>query len=99
VISVVAGKWALDVLRELADGELRHNELRRRLGTRPTALSMTLRRLAGAGLVERRVTSGTPPAVSYRVTPAARDLCGVLDLLAQWQAAHMPGNGAARPGW
>lgn len=65
-------KWSLPVARGLADGEDRFNGLKARLpGVTARALSMALHALQEAGLVERSVVDGHPPAPVYRLTPRA----------------------------
>ena len=66
-------KWSIPVLLELA-GERRFAELREALGVSPRALTLALKELAEAGLVERRVHDGFPPTSSYRLTRRAMSL-------------------------
>lgn len=73
-------KWSIPVLLELAP-ERRFAELREALGISPRALTLSLKELAEAGLVERRVHSGFPPSTSYRVTRRARSLTRVASQL------------------
>ena len=97
-LGLLAGKWILSVLRVLdRSGTRRHNQLRREIGANVSARSLdaTLRRMEADGLVERRVDPGTPPAVSYRLTPLARSLLAPLGELGRWGVAH-PRKPAAR---
>lgn len=66
-------KWSIPLLLELAD-ERRFAELRETLGVSPRALTLALKELGEAGLVERRVHHGFPPTSSYRLTRRARPL-------------------------
>ena len=66
-------KWSMPVLLELVR-ERRFVELRDALGVSPRALTLALKELADAGLVERRVHDDYPPSTSYRATPRARTL-------------------------
>lgn len=66
-------KWSLPVLLELAR-ERRFAELRSGLRVSPRALTLALKELAHAGLVERRVHDGFPPSTTYRLTVRARRL-------------------------
>jgi DNA-binding HxlR family transcriptional regulator len=74
-------KWSIPVLLEVVR-ERRFAELREALGVSPRALTLALKELAEAGLVERRVHSGFPPSTSYRVTPRARSLARAASRLA-----------------
>jgi DNA-binding HxlR family transcriptional regulator len=94
--SLVARKWALEVLRVLDErGPTRFNDLRRDTGAAGQPLKATLEALAWAGLVIRRVSGTSPPSVIYYLTPAARDLFPVLSSLAKWYRAHKPGHAEA----
>jgi DNA-binding HxlR family transcriptional regulator len=66
-------KWSLPVVLELAT-ERRFAELRTALRVSPRALTLALKDLAHAGLVERRVHDGFPPSTTYRLTGRARRL-------------------------
>lgn len=77
-------KWSLPVLHALARKPLRFSELKAALpGTTPRALSMALKELCAAGLVERRVLDGFPPRTEYALEQKARALAGLLDQLAR----------------
>jgi len=66
-------KWSLPILTRLVH-EQRFSELRRDLGTTPRALSLALKELTRAGLVERRVHDEFPPATTYAATSTGRPL-------------------------
>jgi DNA-binding HxlR family transcriptional regulator len=67
-------KWSLPVLAALAR-EARFGELRSTLApVTPRALTLALKALVRAGLVERRIHEAFPPATSYRLTPSGRPL-------------------------
>lgn len=73
LVDVGLKKWSVPVLLAL-ERERRFGELRDRLQASPRALTLALKELAEAGLVERRVHDGFPPSSSYRLTPRARKL-------------------------
>lgn len=66
-------KWSLPILARLGN-EQRFSELRRALGTTSRALSLALKELMRAGLVERRVHDEFPPATTYAATSTGRPL-------------------------
>jgi DNA-binding HxlR family transcriptional regulator len=73
--STLLCKWSLAALAALAAGHERFSALAGALGpVTPRALVLALRRLEGAGLVERAVYDDVPPSVLYRLTPAGRRL-------------------------
>jgi DNA-binding HxlR family transcriptional regulator len=79
VEDVALRKWSLPVARGLVAGDERFGQLEARLsGVTARALSMALRSLEDAGLVERRVLDGRPPTPVYRLTPRARPLAPIL---------------------
>jgi DNA-binding HxlR family transcriptional regulator len=72
-------KWSMPVVFALAEAPLRFSELRERLdGISPRALTLALKDLETAGLVDRRVTDDYPPATVYRLTRAGRPLAQLL---------------------
>jgi DNA-binding HxlR family transcriptional regulator len=90
-LALVSGKWVLRVLQVLdGRGSCRHNQLLRELGGKVSARSLdaTLRRMEKAGLVNRHVDPGSPPAVSYELTRLATSLIGPLATLGRWGLAH-----------
>ena len=75
-------KWTMPALLGLALGNKRFGELRAFLAsTTARALTQTLKDLQAAGLVERKVTDGYPPATRYRLTRRGRRLAPVLGAL------------------
>ena len=72
-------KWSMPVVYALSEGPLRFSELRDRLeGISPRALTLALKELESAGIVERRVTDDYPPATSYRLAADARPLASLV---------------------
>jgi DNA-binding HxlR family transcriptional regulator len=83
-IELGLNKWSMPVVHALAAGPCRFSELRAGLpGVTARALTLALKDLVAAGLVERTVTEGYPPSTLYRLTPVADPLLGPLDRLAQ----------------
>ena len=67
-------KWSLPVLAAL-DQARRFSEIGSALPeATPRALTLTLKDLRAAGLVQRTVTDDYPPAVVYELTPTARPI-------------------------
>jgi DNA-binding HxlR family transcriptional regulator len=88
-VSVVAAKWSVSVLAQLADGTHRFNELLRQIeGISRRMLSATLRQLERDGLVVRRVYARVPARVEYQLSPAGDDLLAALAPLAGWSLSH-----------
>jgi DNA-binding HxlR family transcriptional regulator len=96
---IVCGKWTLLVIRDLAEGRSRFCELERSLrGISPRTLSLRLRALEEAGIVERQTFPEVPPRVEYALTDKGRALVPLIeDMRAygrQWLACD-PGDPAA----
>jgi DNA-binding HxlR family transcriptional regulator len=77
-------KWALPILHALGKKPQRFGELKAALpSATPRAISMALKDLAEAGLVDRRVLDGFPPRTEYSLQAKARGLVPLLDQLAK----------------
>jgi DNA-binding HxlR family transcriptional regulator len=86
---LIGGKWKGSILWHLREGPQRFNELSRQLGgASKKMIAQRLEEMEGFGLVERRVLTEKPIAVSYRITPFGRSVLGVLGELKAWSEAH-----------
>ena len=89
VLEQVAHKWSILVLTFLCEEPKRFNALKRRLdGITQKALTETLRRLERNGLVDRCVTTMSPIAVVYSITPLGRTLQEPFLALYDWAVEH-----------
>lgn len=96
VMRVLSGRWPTLLIYYLKDGSRRFNELRR---DNPTVshriLTLELRKLAEAGIVQRTAHDGYPLRVDYALTPAGRRLLPLIDALGDWwetEAGPNPAN-------
>jgi DNA-binding HxlR family transcriptional regulator len=88
-VGVLAAKWSVAVIAQLAGGTLRFSELLRRVdGVSRRMLSVTLRQLERDGLVVREVHAIAPARVDYELSAAGRQLLAALAPLAGWGAEH-----------
>ena len=79
---VIAGKWTLLVIRDLAVEERRFCELERSLeGISPRTLSLRLRTLEEAGVIRRETYPDVPPRVIYSLTDKGRDLVPLIEAM------------------
>jgi DNA-binding HxlR family transcriptional regulator len=77
---ILAGKWTILLIRDLADGRSRFCELERSLeGISPRTLSLRLRALEEHGVVERRTFPEVPPRVEYSLTEKGRALVPIIE--------------------
>jgi DNA-binding HxlR family transcriptional regulator len=89
VVMLLANKWTIPAIHELARGSKRTGELKRALvGVSQKMLTQTLRTLEGHGLVERTVHAGVPPRVDYRLTDLGHSLNEPLGVLCRWTKRH-----------
>lgn len=84
-MAVLAEKWTLLVVTQLASGPMRTSEIRRGVeGVSEKMLIQTLRKLESFGLVSRRSYPEVPPRVEYRLTPLGRSLARLTGLFGRW---------------
>ena len=82
ILQVLGDKWTLLVVRDLARGPRRTNELLAALHPISSrTLVERLRELAHDELIERRAYGGSPPHVEYALTARGRTLLPLVDLL------------------
>ncbi|UCG32862.1 MAG: helix-turn-helix transcriptional regulator [Phycisphaerales bacterium] len=71
----VLRKWSLPVLAVLQAGQARFCDLKTVLpGITPRALTLALKDMENAGLIQRRVLTEYPPATCYQLTARSRPL-------------------------
>jgi len=77
---IISGKWTLLIIRDLASGVKRFNQLERSLhGISPKTLSERLRSLEEEGIVLRETFAEVPPRVEYTLTEKGYDLIQVIE--------------------
>ena len=85
VVSVLAGKWSVEVLYLLATGTRRYSEVLYEVGeVSKKMLTQTLRALEAEGLIRRTAYAEVPPRVEYSLTPQGWSLTGPLMALYEW---------------
>lgn len=76
---IISGKWTLLIIRDLASGVKRFNQLERSLqGISPKTLSERLRSLELEGIIQRQTFAEVPPRVEYSLTEKGHDLVEVV---------------------
>jgi DNA-binding HxlR family transcriptional regulator len=83
-LEIVGGRFALLALREVMLGDRRFDEMVRRTGASRDTLATRLRKLVGAGILERRRYCDHPVRYEYHLTEAGRDLYPVIVALMRW---------------
>src|SRR5262245_18919950 len=85
VLAVLAEKWTLLVVAQLANGPMRTAQIRRGVdGVSEKMLIQTLRKLESFRLVSRKSYPELPPRVEYRLTPLGRSLSRLAGLFGRW---------------
>ena len=84
-LSVMGGTWKPIILFQLLHGKKRFGELGRAIpGITQRMLTLQLRELEEAGIVERTVYAEVPPRVDYALTELGRSLQPVLIAMRNW---------------
>ncbi|MBE3560049.1 MAG: helix-turn-helix transcriptional regulator [Ktedonobacteraceae bacterium] len=82
---IISGKWTILIIRDLASGIKRFNQLERSLqGISPKTLSERLRSLEEEGIVVRQTFAEVPPRVEYSLTEKGHDLVYVIESMRQF---------------
>ena len=89
-LAVVGDRWTILILRDLVRfGPRRFQDLERSFsGISPNTLSLRLKRLEEAGIVERRFYEQHPPRAEYLLTEKGKELRPVLKALLDWGERH-----------
>lgn len=84
-LTIIAGKWKLEILWLLYHRAHRFGELQRTIdGVSQHVLTKQLRELEADGLVTRTVFAEVPPRVEYAMTDATRALEPTIQSLMDW---------------
>src|SRR5258706_5971928 len=95
-LKIIAGRWKLLILRELAVGGTRFGALRRALtGVSEKVLTEHLRELERDNIIIRKAYAEVPPKVEYFLTPAGKALQPIIDALHAWGLEHGQRAGTA----
>ncbi|MDR1826679.1 MAG: helix-turn-helix transcriptional regulator [Rickettsiales bacterium] len=89
-VGLVGRKWKLLILWELSHGVCRFGDILKNIeGISQKVLAQNLRSLEADGLVSRKAYAEVPPRVEYSMTPLARDLAKVLDIMGEWGLKYL----------
>ena len=88
-LSVMGGTWKPIILFQLLHGKKRFSELGRNIGgITQRMLTLQLRELEEAGIVQRTVHAEVPPRVDYALTELGLSLKPVLIAMRNWGTAY-----------
>jgi DNA-binding HxlR family transcriptional regulator len=92
-LDVVGERWALLIVRELALGNSRFEEIVRGTGAPRDRVAARIKALEEAGVVQRVPYRAAPPRFDYHLTDSGRALLPVLDALLAWGLDHAVRSG------
>jgi DNA-binding HxlR family transcriptional regulator len=88
-LEVVGDRWTLLIVRDVALGRTRFDQLLESLGVASNVLADRLSRLVADGVLERVRYSERPERFEYRLTKKGAELRVVLLALMQWGDRHL----------
>jgi DNA-binding HxlR family transcriptional regulator len=88
-LEVVGDRWTLLIVRDVALGRTRFDQLLESLGVASNVLTDRLSRLVAEGVLERVRYSERPERFEYRLTKKGVELRVVLLALMQWGDRHL----------
>jgi DNA-binding HxlR family transcriptional regulator len=89
-LEVVGDRWSLLIIREIAYGVRRFNDIRIRTGAPRQILTARLRKLEAEGVISRHQYSERPPRDEYVLTDAGQAVVPVLRALRRWGEKYVP---------
>jgi DNA-binding HxlR family transcriptional regulator len=92
-LDLVGERWALLIVRELALGNSRFEDIVRGTGAPRDRVAARLKALDAAGVIQRVRYHAAPPRFDYQLTDSGRALLPVLDALLAWGLDHAVGPG------
>ena len=93
-IEIFGGKWKPRIICVLAAKEvLRYSELRKEMGNITDAvLTVALKELSAAQILERRAYEEVPPRVEYSLTEKGKSVVPILQSICQWVGLYHKKN-------
>lgn len=84
-LTVISGRWKVNILWYLLEGKKRYSELRDKLpGISERILVMKLKEMEADGLISRTVYPEVPPRVEYEMTELGMSLERMLRAIDDW---------------
>jgi DNA-binding HxlR family transcriptional regulator len=95
-LEVVGERWSLLIIRDIALGKRRFDDLQRSLGVARNVLSDRLGRLVESEILERVRYQDRPERHEYRLTDKGRELHVAVLALMHWGDRHLAPHGPPR---
>lgn len=93
-LGIVGEWWTLLIVRDVAGGLHRFDELHAELGLSRRILAERLAALVESGVLARRLYCERPPRHEYHLTPMGQGLLPVLVSLQEWGSRYVLGDGS-----
>jgi DNA-binding HxlR family transcriptional regulator len=87
-LEVVGERWAMLIIREVALGNTRFQDIARGTGAPRDRIAARIKALEEAGALQRVPYQSAPPRFDYQLTDSGRALLPVLDALLAWGLDH-----------
>ena len=88
-MQLIGRKWTGSLIWHLRDGPVRFNDLVRLLeGASRKIVDQRLKELESRGMVERKVVSEKPIAVTYELTGFGRSALSILEKIQDWSESN-----------
>lgn len=86
VLNLLKGKYTLEILSEIIDGNIHYGTLLRSVeGINPRILAQRLRDFEQQGILLRKVLPTSPPQVEYKMTNKGIALRSIVDEMKKWE--------------
>lgn len=87
-LDIIGDRWNLLILREIARGVRRFNDIQRHTGTPRDGLTQRLRRLEARAVIARQLYCDSPPRYEYDLTPVGQTLEPTLTAFEEWAQTY-----------
>lgn len=89
VLNLLKGKFTLEILSEIIDGNIHYGSLLRSVeGINPRILAQRLHDFEKEGILSRKVLPTSPPQVEYKVTKKGIALRSIVEEMKKWEHTY-----------
>ena len=89
VLNLLKGKFTLEILSEIIDGNIHYSSLLRSVeGINPRILAQRLHDFEQEGILSRKVLPTSPPQVEYKMTKKGIALRSIVEEMKKWEQTY-----------
>lgn len=89
VLNLLKGKFTLEILSEIIDGNIHYSSLLRSVeGINPRILAQRLHDFEEEGILSRKVLPTSPPQVEYKMTKKGNALRSIVEEMKKWEQTY-----------